>query len=189
MVYDTNMKILQLGDPVLREKSQPVTEFNDELKSTISEMFDDMIKANGVGLAAPQVGILKRFFVIISDDDVRRVFINPQIIATSTELCPYEEGCLSIPGIYEEIMRPKSVTVQAMNEKGKSFTLEADGLLARIIQHEYDHLDGMLYIDRGDMEFKGQIEAKFAKKAERRQQKEAQKAARAAKIAAKMARK
>ena len=85
-------------------------------------------------------------FVLIADDDVRRVFINPQIISTSTEVSEYEEGCLSIPKVYEKITRPVKVTVQALNENGKPFTLEADGLLARIIQHEYDHLEGILYI-------------------------------------------
>ena len=91
-------------------------------------MFETMIDANGVGLAAPQVGIAKRFFVVISDDDVKRVFINPQIVATSKELVPYDEGCLSLPGFDEEIVRPAKVTIQALNEFGKPFTLETDGL-------------------------------------------------------------
>lgn len=181
------MKVLTLGDELLRQKSEPIEEVTPEIAALAEEMFQTMIDAQGVGLAAPQVGILKRMFVLIADDDVRRVFINPQIIATSTELSDYEEGCLSIPKVYEKITRPVKVTVQALNEKGKPFTLEADGLLARIIQHEYDHLEGQLYIDRGDPLFKFKVEEDFKKKAERKLLKEQQKAAKAARIAAKKA--
>ena len=87
-------------------------------------MFDSMIQANGVGLAGPQAGISKRLFVVIADDDIRRVFINPQIISTSSNITDYEEGCLSIPGVYEVIKRPEKVTVQAFNEKGKKLISE-----------------------------------------------------------------
>ena len=118
---------------------------------------------------------------------MRRVFINPQIIKTSTEVGEYDEGCLSIPQVYETIVRPLQVTVQAYNEKGRPFTLEADGLLARIIQHEYDHLDGILYIDRGDKNFAEKTENQFKKRAERAAQKAKEKAAKQAKIAAKLA--
>ena len=153
------MRITKLGEEILRKKAEPVLpeEINDELRSFINEMFDSMIQANGVGLAGPQAGISKRLFVVIADDDIRRVFINPQIISTSSNMTDYEEGCLSIPGVYEVIKRPEKVTVQAFNEKGKPFTLEADGLLARVIQHENDHLDGVVFIDRGDEEFKKEI--------------------------------
>ena len=111
------MEILTLGNPVLRQKSEPVTEVTPELEKTFEEMFELMIETNGVGLAAPQVGILQRFFVCMADDDVKRVFVNPQIIETSSELGEYEEGCLSIPKLYENIVRPVEVTVQALNEK------------------------------------------------------------------------
>ena len=181
------MKVLTLGDELLRQKSEPVDEVTPEIKALAEDMFTTMIQKEGVGLAAPQVGILKRMFVLIADDDVRRVFINPQIIATSTELSEYEEGCLSIPRVSEKITRPVRVTVQALNENGKPFTLEADGLLARIIQHEYDHLEGVLYIDRGDPFFKFKTEESFKKRAEKRQQKEAARAAKEARIAAKKA--
>ena len=181
------MKVLTLGDELLRQKSLPVEEVTPEIKALAEEMFATMIEQQGVGLAAPQVGILKRMFVLIADDDVRRVFINPQIIATSTELSEYEEGCLSIPKVYEKITRPVKVTVQALNENGKPFTLEADGLLARIIQHEYDHLEGILYIDKGDPFFKFKTEENFKKKAEKKKLKEAQKAAKNARIQAKKA--
>lgn len=183
------MEILHLGDERLRQKSVPVAEVNDELRAIINQMFDIMDSHDGVGLAAPQVGILQRFFVLRSDDDIKRVFINPQIIQTSAETTPYEEGCLSIPKLYEEIIRPKKVTVQALNENGKPFILEADGLLARIIQHENDHLDGILYIDRGNPDFKDKAEKQFALRAQRRIAKEKAKAAKAAKIASKNAKK
>ena len=161
------MRICKLGEDVLRQKAQPVAEVTDEMRAIFNEMFETMISANGVGLAAPQIGLAQRFFVIIADDDVRRVFVNPQIIFKSEETSMYEEGCLSIPGVYEEIERPTKITIQALNEKGKPFTLEADGMLARIIQHEYDHLDGILYIDRGDDNFKEKTVEQFKKRAER----------------------
>lgn len=183
------MEILHLGQELLRQKSLPVEEVNDELRATIQAMFDTMLESEGVGLAAPQVGILQRFFVVIADDDVPRVFINPQIIATSSEMCEYEEGCLSIPNVYEKITRPAKITIQALNEQGRPFTLEAEGFLARVIQHEYDHLEGVLYIDRGDQDFKEKIVQQFQRRAARKAEKEAAKAARAAKIAAKKAKK
>lgn len=182
------MEIIKLGDAVLRQKALPVAEVNDEIRAMIDEMFKLMIEAEGVGLAAPQVGKSLRLFVLIADDDVRRVFINPQIIETSQELVPYDEGCLSIPKCYESIMRPKQVTVQALNEWGKPFTLQADGLLARIIQHENDHLEGMLFIDRGDPAFKTKTEIQFAMRQKRAQEKALAKKAKAEKIAAKQAR-
>ena len=183
------MRITKLGEEILRQVAEPVKpeEINDEFRAFIDEMFEAMIEADGVGLAGPQAGISKRVFVVIADDDVRRVFINPQIISTSAEMCDYEEGCLSVPGVYENIQRPAKVTVQAFNEKGRPFTLEAEGLLARIIQHEYDHLDGILYIDRGDKDFAEKTEAQFKKRAERAAQKAKEKDAKARKIAAKLA--
>ena len=183
------MKIYKLGEDVIRKKCVPVEmeEINDSLRETFNEMFETMIEADGVGLAAPQIGISKRFFVIISDDEVRRVFINPQIIKTSEEMGDYDEGCLSIPQVYETIKRPVRVTVQALNEQGKPFTLDADGLLARIIQHEYDHLDGIVFIDRGDKDFAEKTSAQFAKRRERAEQKRKEKEAKAKKIAAKIA--
>lgn len=183
------MRITKLGEEILRQVAEPfaMEEINDELRAFIDEMFETMIEANGVGLAGPQAGISKRIFVIIADDEVRRVFINPQIISTSAELCDYEEGCLSIPGVYENIKRPAKVTVQAFNEKGRPFTLEADGLLARIIQHENDHLDGHVFIDRGDAEFAQKTEEQFKKRAEKALKKRAEKEAKERKIAAKKA--
>ena len=181
------LDVVKLGEESLRQKSVPVEEVNDEIRQLAEDMFETMIEYEGVGLAAPQIGKNIRMFVLIADDDGRRVFINPQIIKTSEEVGDYDEGCLSIPQVYETISRPVEVTVQALNEKGRPFTLEADGLLARIIQHEYDHLDGILYIDRGDKDFAKKTEEQFKKRAERAAQKAKEKAAKAAKSAAKIA--
>lgn len=183
------MKIYKLGEEILREKCQPVKpeEINDELRAWFDEMFSTMNAAQGVGLAAPQVGVAKRYFVLTADDGVKRVFINPQIISTSEEMGDYEEGCLSLPGFSENIRRPQKVTVQALNEFGKPFTIEADGLLARIIQHENDHLDGVIYIDRGDPLEAAKITAQCKKRLERAAEREAKKARKAASIAAKKA--
>ncbi len=187
------MRITKLGEEILRKVAEPIKaeEINDDFRAFIEEMFEAMKDADGVGLAGPQAGISKRVFVAMADDNVKRVFINPQIIYTSAELCDYEEGCLSIPQVYESIQRPKKVTVQALDENGRPFTLEADGLLARIIQHENDHLDGKLFIDRGDPDFAKATEEQFAKKAakleKRRLEKEAKERRIKAKIAAKEA--
>ncbi len=183
------MKIYKLGEDVIRQKCAPVepSEINDEMRSLFAEMFETMDEADGVGLAAPQVGISKRFFVLTADDGVRRVFVNPQIVATSNELCDYEEGCLSLPGFNESIRRPAKVTCSALNEFGKPFTVEADGLLARIIQHENDHLDGVVFIDHGNPEFAAKVTDKMAKRLERAAKREADKARKAASIAAKIA--
>ena len=187
------IRIYKLGEEVLREKAMPIEKVTDEIKTLIGDMFETMVEANGVGLAAPQVGKKLRLFVAAADDDVKRVFINPQIVSTSEEVGDYEEGCLSIPGVYESIRRPVRVTVQALDENGKPFTLEADGLLARIIQHETDHLDGILFIDRGNPEFaektKEQFKQREEKAAKRCAEKELKKSRIAAKIAAKESRK
>ena len=99
-------------------------------------------------LAAPQVGLPHRLFVIQIEGDKPRVFINPEIVETSLELDSFEEGCLSIPGVYADLDRPAAVRVQALNERGRRFTLEAEGFLARVVQHELDHLNGVLFTDR-----------------------------------------
>jgi peptide deformylase len=181
------LDITKLGEEVLRKTAEPVKEVNDEIRKLAQDMFETMIEAEGVGRAAPQIGKSLRMFVLIADDDVRRVFINPQIIKTSEETGPYDEGCLSVPQVYETIERPLRVTVQALNENGRPFTLEADGLLTRIIQHENDHLNGVLFIDRGDKEFAEKTTAQFKKRAERAEQRRLEKEAKERKIAAKLA--
>lgn len=135
------------GDDVLRKKCKNITEITPRIIKLIKDMADTMYEADGVGLAASQVGILQRIFVIdVYDDYGLRVFINPEILEVSgTQLG--EEGCLSVPGELAEVERPNYVKVKALNEKGEEFILEATELLARAILHENDHLNGKLFID------------------------------------------
>ncbi|AEJ20445.1 peptide deformylase [Gracilinema caldarium] len=142
------MEIITLGNDVLRQKALPIQDIDGQVKALAQEMIETMHRGRGIGLAGPQVGLLQRIFVVQVDGDSPRVFINPTIIGTSSEIVQYEEGCLSIPGLYADVTRPEKVTIQAWNERGRPFTLDADGLLARVIQHEYDHLEGVLFIDR-----------------------------------------
>ena len=138
--------IRKYGDDVLRKECREVEEIDKRLLVLIKDMLETMYDADGVVLAAPQVGILKRLFVIdIGDGPL--VFINPEIIETSGKQID-EEGCLSLPGKMEEVMRPNYVRARALNEKGQEFEIEAEELLARAILHEYDHLNGTLFIDR-----------------------------------------
>ncbi len=186
-IYYEGMKVFKLGEDILRQKAVEVERIDEEITNLIEQMFETMYDENGIGLAGPQIGKNLRIFVIELDDEVRRVFINPQIISTSQETSFSEEGCLSIPGVYAEIERPAKITIQALNETGKMFTVDADGLLARAIQHEYDHLEGILFIDRGDTELKEKTIESFAKKQERKLKKEAEKKAKQAKLASKLA--
>jgi peptide deformylase len=142
------MEIVTYGDPVLEKKAEAVTAFDEKLAKLVDEMFAAMESDKGVGLAAPQVGLSLRVFVTEVDGDKKRVFVNPEIVATSLELVEYEEGCLSFPGLFFMVKRPASLRIQAFNEKGKPFTVEAEEFLARVILHENDHLDGKLFIDR-----------------------------------------
>lgn len=144
----TMLDIVTLGDEVIREKCTPVTDFDDSLHILLEAMYETLDAAEGLGLAAPQVGVDKRFFIVSLPDGTRREFINPEITGMSVETNPYEEGCLSLPGVYHDVVRPSKVIVSARDANGASFTLKASGLLARVIQHEYDHLDGKLFIDR-----------------------------------------
>ncbi len=142
--------IVIYGDPVLREKAEPVKEIDRETKNLVDDMIATIQEANGLGLAASQVGVSKRIFIAdLSALDLAeslRVFINPEILETSGEVV-LEEGCLSFPGIYQKISRPENVKIRATDREGNLFEMEASGLLARAILHEYDHLDGKLFID------------------------------------------
>ncbi len=140
------MNIITIGDPVLEQKAALIPEIDEKIKKLAGDMIDAMHNGNGIGLAAPQVAVLARMFVCHVQGDTPRVFINPEIINTSQETVSYEEGCLSIPGVYADVIRPARIKIQAWNENGKPFTLEAQGILARVIQHEYDHLNGRLFI-------------------------------------------
>jgi peptide deformylase len=135
------------GDEVLRKKCKKVEKIDDRLLTLINDMIDTMYEADGVGLAAPQVGILKRLFVIDAYDGAgARVFINPEILETSGSQIG-DEGCLSVPDQTADIERPNYVKVKATNEKGEEFILEGEELLARAVCHENEHLDGILFID------------------------------------------
>lgn len=143
--------ILAYPDKRLRTPGVEVTDFDDQLRSLIDDMAETMYAAPGVGLAAPQIGVSKRLFIVdvATDEDEPsdlRVFINPEIVDTDGETT-FNEGCLSFPGIREDIDRAARVKVRALDPDGKPFELEADGLLAVAIQHENDHLDGKLMID------------------------------------------
>lgn len=138
--------IRELGDDVLRKTAKEVRDVTPKVKELIDDMFDTMYAADGVGLAAPQVGILKRIVVIDVGDGEPLTMINPEIIETSGEQTGYE-GCLSVPGKSGVVTRPNFVKARAMDENMKIFIVEGEGLLARAICHELDHLDGKMYVD------------------------------------------
>lgn len=142
-------KIRIFGDPVLEKTSKPVKNVTPRIKILAGDMLETMYHDNGVGLAAPQVGILKRMFVVDVDRVNSYVFINPEILETSGEQTG-EEGCLSLPGKCGNVTRPNYVKVRATDLSGKVFEMEAEGLLARAILHENDHLDGVLYTSHLD---------------------------------------
>ena len=147
----TVQKILTEPDPILRKKSSPIANVDDDLRKILKNMLETMYKAPGIGLAAIQVGILKRAVVIdVSKEDEKKnplFLINPEIIYRSNETSTYEEGCLSLPGQYAEIERPSKCQVKYIDFDGKAKELKAEGLLSTCIQHEIDHLDGVLFID------------------------------------------
>lgn len=139
-----------LGDPVLRERAAEVEAVTDDIRTLIRDMFDTMYAEEGVGLAAPQVGIGHRVIVVDPREEDIEPFalVNPRIVHFSQELERGEEGCLSIPGLKEIVERSVAVHVEALDSEGAAVSIEAEGLLARILQHEVDHLDGILFIDR-----------------------------------------
>ncbi len=145
------LKVLRFPNPKLRNKANPVLPFTDIEKNIVSNMFETMYLANGVGLAAVQVGIPLRIVVTdCSKKDEKPspiAFVNPEIIKKSEEVTISEEGCLSVPEIYADVERSDFVTIKALDENGKAFEMECEGLLAICIQHEIDHLDGKLFID------------------------------------------
>ncbi|MDO5088331.1 MAG: peptide deformylase [Leptotrichiaceae bacterium] len=141
------MKIVLYEHPTLRIKSENVEIVDDELRSILDEMVETMRKANGVGLAANQVDIPKRFFVLEVENVVKKI-INPEILEESIEVIEYEEGCLSIPGVYKKVNRPSEIKVKYLDENGKEIIENLNEMWARAFQHELDHLDGVLFIDR-----------------------------------------
>ncbi len=146
-------QIRVLGDDLLRKNCKPITAVTPRIQQLIDDMFETMYEANGVGLAGPQVGILKQVVVIDVDDGNQYVMINPEILETEGSLTEYE-GCLSVPGKTGKVTRPAHIKVRAFDENMEVFDLEADDLLARAICHECDHLHGGLYVDLVEGELK-----------------------------------
>ena len=140
-------------DEVLKQKAQPIEEVNDEVRALVDDMFETMYKKGGVGLAANQIGILKRVVVLDLNSGKENqgknkiVLINPEIVTMEGEQVG-EEGCLSLPGLYKKVKRAKYVKVKALNYHGEEFEIEGEDLLARALQHEIDHLNGIVFIDR-----------------------------------------
>lgn len=141
------LNILQYPDERLHTVAKPVTHVDDRIRTLVADMFETMYAARGIGLAATQVNVHERVVVmdLSETQDAPRVFINPVITHKDGE-ASYEEGCLSVPGIYDTVTRAESITVQAQDEHGQAFTLQADGLLAICIQHELDHLAGKVFV-------------------------------------------
>ena len=142
-----------LGDPVLRVPAEEISEFDEEIQTLAKDMLETMYRASGIGLAGPQVGVSQRILVLDLGDADERDFgpvavVNPRVVESSRKKDRAPEGCLSIPGMEEVVERPATVTVEGYTPEGKPLSLEADGLFSRALQHEIDHLDGILFIDR-----------------------------------------
>ncbi len=160
------LEILEFPNPKLRTKAAQVETVDERVQAIVRDMLDTMYDASGVGLAATQVDIHEQIIVIdVSESrDEPQVFINPSIEIVDEEQFEYDEGCLSVPGFYEAVTRPKHVRVTALNEQGESFTIEPEGLLAVCIQHEMDHLQGKLFVDYVSNFKRNRIRNKLLKK-------------------------
>ena len=147
------LDILVAPDPRLKEVAKPVDNVDDAIRQTLNDMLETMYKAQGVGLAATQVGISKRLVVMDianpneGEKPAPMKFVNPVVTEESGEIVPFQEGCLSVPGSFEDVERPATCTVEYLDENGKPQTLKAEGFVATAIQHEIDHLDGILFVD------------------------------------------
>ncbi|RYC09960.1 peptide deformylase [Ciceribacter ferrooxidans] len=161
--------LIILPDPLLRQLSKPVERVDSDILKLADDMLETMYDAPGIGLAAIQVGVARRLLVIdVSREDEEKrplVFINPEILTSSDERSTYEEGCLSIPDYYAEVERPAKVTVRSIDREGKEQTTEAEGLLATCLQHEIDHLNGVLFIDHISRLKREMVIKKFTKAA------------------------
>ncbi len=164
-------EIIKLPDKRLRLVSEPVKHVDAGIRKLIDDMFETMYKAPGIGLAAIQIGIAKRVITMDlskkEDNHEPQVFINPELVWTSDETAKYEEGCLSIPDYYEEVERPKEVKVKYLDRDGKSREIDAKGLLATCLQHEIDHINGVLFIDHLSKLKRDRVIKKFAKAAKK----------------------
>jgi peptide deformylase len=163
--------ILLLPDKRLRMKSEPVKAVDKEIRALIEDMFETMYAAPGIGLAAIQIGVPRRVVTVDlakKDDPAEpQVFINPEVVWSSDDKATYEEGCLSIPEYYEEVERPKTVRVKFLDRDGKPQEIEADGLLGTCLQHEIDHINGVLFIDHISKLKRDMVLKKFKKAAKR----------------------
>jgi peptide deformylase len=166
--------ILHIPEPRLRQVAEPVQVVDDEIRALVDDMFETMYDAPGIGLAAPQIGVMKRVLVMDvakrQDEEAKPepwVVINPTITWSSQEKSVYEEGCLSIPDFYEEVERPAVVRVSFLDRDGQSQEIEADGILATCLQHEIDHLDGVLFIDHISRLKRARVMRRFEKAARR----------------------
>jgi peptide deformylase len=159
------LNILRYPDPRLHKVAKPVTEFGDRLKQLVDDMAETMYEAPGVGLAASQVDVHEQVVLVDTSDtkDALKVFINPEITWASDDRQVYDEGCLSVPGIYDGVERPSRVKVRALGLDGQPFELEADGLLAVCIQHEMDHLMGKVFVEYLSPLKRNRIKAKMVK--------------------------
>jgi peptide deformylase len=160
-----------LPDPLLKARSEPVTAVDGGIRTLVADMFDTMYDAPGIGLAAVQIGVAKRVVTMDlagkDEEKTPMVFLNPEVIWESEEMKPWNEGCLSIPEYYEDVERPDRVRVRYMDMDGKTVEIEADGLLSVCLQHEIDHLDGVLFIDHLSRLKRERCIKKFAKQAKR----------------------
>ncbi|MBO0345701.1 peptide deformylase [Roseibium limicola] len=165
----TKRDIITIPDPVLRQVCEPIATVDDSIRQLADDMLETMYAAPGIGLAASQIGVLKRIFVLDvskeEDPNEPLVFINPEITWESEELSVYQEGCLSIPDFYEDVERPAQVKVTFLDREGVAQEIEADGLLATCIQHELDHLNGQLFIDYLSKLKRDRVMKKFTKQA------------------------
>lgn len=159
------LPILEFPDPRLRTVAKPVAEVNDDIRKLVADMFETMYHAPGIGLAATQVNVHKQVIVIDISEEKNQplVFINPEIEVLDDSTSEYDEGCLSVPGFYETVVRPAKIRIKALNEKGESFTLDPDGLLATCVQHEIDHLNGKLFVDHISPFKRSRIRSKLEK--------------------------
>lgn len=159
--------ILVIPDPMLRRRAEAVAAVDDDLRALIDDMLETMYDAPGIGLAAPQIGVSRRIIVAdVSKSETERQplsLVNPELVWTSDETSVYEEGCLSIPEFYEEVERPAQCRVRFLDRDGQTQEMDCDGLLATCIQHEIDHLNGVLFIDHISKLKRDRVTKKFAK--------------------------
>ena len=160
------LDILQYPDPRLHKIAQPVAEVDEGVRAIVGDLFETMYAAKGVGLAATQVDIHLRIIVVDTSEqrDQPMVLINPEIVGRSADCKEWEEGCLSLPGIYDKVTRPDRIRVRALDARGERFEIDADGLLSVCVQHEMDHLDGKVFVDHLSALKRNRIKARMRKR-------------------------